>query len=245
MYNNKVYKMCRMYILWGSYNKDKKYNEIIDNHYSKYFDKKILSRGLCRIYNKSITYKKELHYNKDNKKQKIKEKLDNPKLKYLINHIRIPFDKKEESIIKNNIHPFVYKNRYLCMHNGQIEFKKNMSINEKKEIKGTTDSERFFNILIKIKEEKDLENIYEGILEIYKYILQDSLLNIIILDKVENIVIAYRGVAKHKEMTPLYIYNYGITNIRSDDDYIILPHNALFIRKNKENIIYKNYVKNL
>ena len=50
MYNNKVYKMCRMYILWGSYNKDKKYNEMIDNHYSKYFDKN------SNTYNISIQF---------------------------------------------------------------------------------------------------------------------------------------------------------------------------------------------
>lgn len=238
--------MCRMYILWGSYNKENKYNEIIDIHYSKDFDKRIISRGLCQIYNKSVKYKKELHYhNIDKKNKKYKSKDESKELRYIINHVRIPFDKKKESIIKNNIHPFFYKNRYICMHNGQIEFKKNMSINEKKEMKGTTDSERFFNVLIKLKEEKNLANLHDGILEIYKYISQDSLLNIIILDKIENIIIAYRGLAKNKNLPPLYIYNYGITNIRSNDDYIILSHNALFIRKNKENIIFKNYIKNL
>lgn len=234
--------MCRMYILWGSYNKDAKYNKMIDDHYDKYFDKNILSRGLCRIYNGIVQDMRELHYcnNKDNK-----PKVNNIGLKYLMNHVRIPFDKKSESIIKKNIHPFIYKNRYLCMHNGKIEFKKILSINEKKKIKGTTDSERFFNLLLKIKEENNLENIYEGIKEIYKYIKKESLLNIVILDNVENVIIAYRGIMKHTELPPLYIYKYGITNIRSDDNYIILQHNALFIRQNAENIIYKNFIKNL
>ena len=231
-----------MYILWGSYNKDSKYNKLIDNHYDKYFDKYILSRGLCRIYNGIVQDIRELHYCNNND---TKPKVNNIGLKYLMNHVRIPFDKKSESIIKQNIHPFIYKNRYLCMHNGKIEFKKTLSINEKKKIKGTTDSERFFNLLLKIKEENNLENIYEGIKEIYKYIKKESLLNIVILDNVENVIIAYRGIMKHTELPPLYIYKYGITNIRSDDDYIILPHNALFIRQNAENIIYKNFIKHL
>lgn len=234
--------MCRMYLLWKSFNKENKYNEIIDNHYSKYFDKNILSRGLCKIYNNSIIYKKELHYhNKNNKK----ENLDDKKLKYLINHVRIPFDKTEKTINKVNIHPFIYKNRYLCMHNGKIEFYKKLNVNEKEKLKGTTDSERFFILLFNIQKEHNLEHIYEAILYIYKYITLDSLLNIIILDKVKNIVISYRGFAKNKEMPPLYIYNYGITNIRYIDEYILLPHNSLFIRYNNNNIIHKNFIKHL
>jgi hypothetical protein len=88
------------------------------------FDKNILSRGFCQIYNENIHFIKELHYtNNITSKKNIKEN-NNNNLKYIINHVRIPFDKKVTSIIKNNIHPFIYKNRYLCMHNGQIKFKK-------------------------------------------------------------------------------------------------------------------------
>jgi len=236
--------MCRMYILWESYKKDNKYNKIIDKHYNNYFDKNILSRGFCQIYNENINFIKELHYtNNLSSKKNIKE--NNNNLKYIINHVRIPFDKKVTSIIKNNIHPFIYKNRYLCMHNGQIKFKKTLNKNDQKKLKGTTDSELFFNILQKIKEDNKLENIYEGIQEIYKYIQKESLLNIIILDKKEDIVIAYRGIMKHTELPPLYIYKYGITNIKSDDEYTILPYNALLIRKNAENKIYRNYIKNV
>ena len=162
--------MCRMYILWESYKKDNKYNKIIDEHYNNYFDKNILSRGFCQIYNENINFIKELHYtNNITSKKNIKEN-NNNNLKYIINHVRITFDKKVTSIIKNNIHPFIYKNRYLCMHNGQIKFKKILNKNDQTKLKGTTDSELFFNILQKIKEDNKLENIYEGIQEIYKYI---------------------------------------------------------------------------
>ena len=234
--------MCRMYILWESYKKDDKYNKMIDKHYNNYFDKNILSRGLCKIYSENINFIKELHYYNITD---IKENQYDNQLKYIINHVRIPFDKKATSIIKNNIHPFIYKNRYICMHNGKIEFKKLLSPDEKKKIKGTTDSERFFNLLLQIKDDNKLENIYEGIKEIYKYIKKDSLLNIIILDKKEDIVMAYRGIMKHTDLPPLYIYKYGIANIRSNDDYTILSYDALFIRKNAENKIYKNYVKKI
>jgi hypothetical protein len=238
--------MCKFFILWNNFSKYKKLSNEIDNKYKKYCDDNILSNGICIVKNNKIKIKKVLY------SSKCKNKIESIKLSnspdYLFYHVRLPYNKKLHSVIVNNIHPFIFDNRYICMHNGLIKFKKNINKNIlesfRKQIKGTTDSELFFALLLSIYIENNLENIWESLNFISNYITSDSLLNIVILDNKEDILIAYRGDHTYKDLPPLYLFSYGISNIKCNDDYIILFPNTLITRINKKNTIYKNYIVN-
>lgn len=236
--------MCKFFILWSDFSKYKKLSKAINKKYEKYCDEEVLSNGVCIVKNKKIKLKKILHFStckNEINKVNISESPD-----YLFYHVRLPYNKKLHSVTIDNIHPFIFDNRYVCMHNGLIKFKKNIEGNLldkfKKQIKGTTDSELFFALLLSIYIKKDLENIWEALNYISKYITSDSLLNIVILDNTNYKLFAYRGDHIYTDLPPLYLFNYGVSNIKCNDEYKILHPNTLITRVNNINKIYKNFL---
>lgn len=233
--------MCKFFLLWSDFSKYKKLSKAINEKYEKFREEKVLSNGVCIVKNKKIKLKKILYFSTCKNEINISNSID-----YLLYHVRLPYNKKLHSVIMDNIHPFIFDNRYACMHNGLIKFKKNVEKNIldefKKQIKGTTDSELFFALLLSIYIKKDLENIWHALNYISNYITSDSLLNIVILDANNNTLLAYRGDHIYIDLPPLYLFNYGMSNIKCNDEYKILPPNTLITRVNNINKIYKNFL---
>jgi predicted glutamine amidotransferase len=232
--------MCKFFVLWDNFSKYENLSDTIINIYYKYCN--ILSLGIILIFNNKYIVKKYLNPLECKNKNTILN--INIKPKYLFYHMRLPYDKNKHSINKNNIHPFIFDDRYICMHNGLIKFKKNINnylvTKMKKQIKGTTDSELFFAILLSINQH--IDNINKSLKDINKFIKNNSLLNIVILDKKTNILYAYRGNHNYHDLPPLYLFKYGLSNIKYDDNYKLIPKNTLINRINNKIILYKNYI---
>ena len=115
--------MCKFFILWNNFSKYKKLSNKINEKYKKIINDNILSNGICIIKNNKIKIKKKLYLGN------CKNEIDILKLSdssdYLFYHVRLPYNKKLHSVVLDNIHPFIFNNRYICMHNGFIKFKTN------------------------------------------------------------------------------------------------------------------------
>lgn len=146
-------------------------------------------------------------------------------------HLRIPFDKLTQSIALENIHPFIFDDRFICMHNGLIEFKptyeKNILKHYTNQIYGTTDSERFFALWLSFfTKYKDMERAFH---EACRYILPNSSMNLVLYDKKLNSLYIYRSKVANKLVPPVYISENGFANFKIPNSKTIPKDKLLHI----------------
>lgn len=140
----------------------------------------------------------------------------NPDTDMVFYHLRIPFDRKTDSVVLNNIHPFIFDDRFICMHNGLFYFKpkyKQFILPEYLlQIKGTTDSEQFFALWLSYF--KIMQNMEDAFKEACKFVKSNSSMNLVIYDKEQNKLYIYRSKKMNTFVPPVYITDIGFTNFK-------------------------------
>jgi len=223
--------MCRLFVLWNNFSVLPQWMEASMVGYKKYCSKGLLSSGMIEVGKGKSQYHQEFIPSPgclDMKERILKAHPDTHTLFY---HTRIPMDRRVDSVVVNNIHPFIFDQRYICMHNGMIRFKSDarskLLAKYENQIKGTTDSELFFALWLSIHKRDKYWDFEKSIRKTLEYTLPESMLNILMFDSTEKKLYAYRGNKSHTLVPPLYMYNDGLTNFRiateSEKSYKIIP----------------------
>lgn len=186
--------------------------------YYHYCRKNILSAGLIELTNNTILQHKYIPPLEC--QQQITPLLLTNTPSLIFYHLRIPFDKTPASVQLSNVHPFILgEGRFICMHNGLIEFIKSPPSSK-------TDSEHFFNRwLHHYKKTNHLESAFE---EVKKEIKASSTLNILLYDVQEQKLYVHRSAVKHPLVPPLWVSPTGISNFKVQNSQI-LPKGKLLV----------------
>ena len=221
--------MCQLLFLWNQgehYNKELihsfllKTNELdTDTLHNKMIKKHLDGFGFCWLENKKWNvYKKPVIYTEDSNLPKKINKIVNSKV--IIGHIR---NKTIGDKTINNTHPFYHKNMVFS-HNGKIEnfvdYKdkiiEKIDSKYKKFIKGETDSEYLFYLLLTCKDiieerKKDKESVVLNntiilFLDVLRELELSVLANIIFATKNTCVIMRYSIQPKNNKKTPLLLY---------------------------------------
>ena len=226
--------MCRLFVLWNNFSVLPQWMDASMVGYKKYCSKGILSSGIVEVGENGRRYHQEFIPSPgclDNENEILHARADTHLLFY---HTRIPMDRRADSVVMNNIHPFIFDRRYICMHNGMIRFKSDarskLLATYENQIQGTTDSELFFSLWLSIHKREKHVDFEKSIRKTLEYTLPESLLNILMFDSTEKKLYAYRGNKSHALVPPLYMYNNGITNFRIRmSGYKIIPKDTFIL----------------
>lgn len=182
------------------------------------------------------TYKSSLMFDQDNNFCFIEDKIANSYI--LIGHIRATKHHFPDDICFNNTHPFWYENNFL-IHNGSINpFNPNFFTNYidtkyYKHIKGTTDSELLFYILLTIYD--NTNNFKNSWIKFFKLLRNFIKFNIVISANIvfvnKDIIYISRFINNNEEPPSLYIdkLNLIISSEPVTDIYEIVEINSSFL----------------
>lgn len=202
--------MCRYFVMFKGLVNFSKWAALGANGYHKKC--KVLSSGMAQVGKNYFSMQKSIPaYMCTDVLPGI-----HPGAEMVFYHTRIPFDEKDDRVVLENIHPFTFdQDRYIAMHNGLINFKKNyqkhITDNYKMQIQGTTDSEQFFALWLSLSEKEGLEAGFEKALT---YVKEDSTMNLVLYDRVMNELYIYRSKVMHKLVPPVYVSDYGFSNFK-------------------------------
>lgn len=116
----------------------------------------------------------------------------------------------------SNIHPFVFDDRFIGMHNGWIHFKKGYDYfilpRYRQQIMGDTDSEVFFALWLSFYD--SIQDIATAFQQAKTYTTPSSSMNLILYDKLKNELYVYRNDKINKFTPPVYITPEGFTNFK-------------------------------
>lgn len=251
--------MCRILFLWNTSNQTQKIHAFLEQsiHTEKYtpgiksvdHSTHTDGFGLAWLTNKWKTYKKPFVYNEDKNLGKKISQIESES-SIILGHVRHKtFGDKDV----DNTHPFVYQD-FIFLHNGSL---KNFEKHKKtiisriapeyiKKIKGETDSEHLFYLLLTIKdgiiredcttlsEEKILYNSLYKLFSLLNEWKIEYYANIIFGNTTHLLISRYVQKQSQKEGQPLSLY-YDKSNgivVSSEPisgDYKIVPKNSIII----------------
>jgi len=206
--------MCRYFIMLKQLSQFSKWAYLSTIGYTKHCKDNLLSTGLVEVNKKgTMTIRKNIP-----PLMCINEKeLLNKDTKMVIYHVRIPFSRTSESVSLENVHPFIFDNRFICIHNCLIYFKtgyaKYILPDYFDQINGTTDSEQFFALWLSLySKNKDIEKAFR---EACEYVTDDSTMNLVLYDKHLNQLYIYRSKKMlTKLVPPVYVTENGFANFK-------------------------------
>lgn len=129
-----------------------------------------------------------------------------------------------------NIHPFVFEDRFIGMHNGNIIFKKGFDtfilpryLQEIERFDGTPpiDTQYFFAIWLSFYD--SIQNMIIAFDQAKAYTKPKSTMNLVLYDKQKNELYIYRNEKITKLTPPVYITPTGFTNFKVPDSKTIPP----------------------
>lgn len=179
-------------------------------------------------------YKSSLMYKNDNNFEFLKNKIINSK--FTVGHLRATKTNFEDNICYNNTHPFWFSNNFFC-HNGSITpfdisyFKKFIDNNYLSEIKGNTDSEVLFYILLTFKKSYDSKNAWEKFFDFLKNCQKENIIisaNIIYINQNELFISRF---INNFENPPSLYFDKNLMIISSEpvtDNFDIIDENNYF-----------------
>ena len=125
---------------------------------------------------------------------------------FLFYHIRIPFDRKKDSVVLENIHPFLLAGgRFVAMHNGLIQFRNPPS-------QLSSDSRHFFHLWMTYYNK--LQDLSQAFQQAKQATLPSSSMNILLYDTVEKKLYLHRSTISDKLVPPMWISPQGVSNFR-------------------------------
>jgi hypothetical protein len=219
--------MCRYFVLFNKVSYFPKWAYLSTIGYKRHCASGILSTGVVEINKQGMYVKKYIP-----PPMCLDDMIHaEPDTKIAFYHLRIPFDRSTHSIAIENVHPFIFDDRFICMHNGLIEYKPNYEKiilkKYKEQIYGTTDSELFFALWLSLAATlKDMERAFH---EACKYTLPNSSMNIVLYDKKLNNLYIYRSKVANKLVPPVYVSDYGFANFKIPNSKTIQKDKLLLI----------------
>lgn len=196
--------MCKFFVLYDPKLFDTWANLAMVG-YKKYCKRGILSAGLVEVKEGAVVRQRSIPPQECFPDQ-------HPTLTYpnstVFYHIRIPFDRTPESVVLDNVHPFLLEGgRFVAMHNGLIHFKRSIQLPP-----SMSDSRQFFHLwMTHYKQLQDLELAFSVT---KKLTTPSSSMNIILYDTVEKKLYLHRSSVEHKLVPPMWISPKGVTNFR-------------------------------
>ena len=173
--------------------------------YKQYCKQGILSAGLVEIKDGRVVRQRDIPPQECTQGNHLILTFPDSLLFY---HIRIPFDRKPDSVVLDNVHPFLLEGgRFVAMHNGLIHFKKGAALPPNK-----SDSRHFFHLwMTHYKQLKDIALAFSAALKLTQ---TNSSMNLILYDTLEKKLYLHRSSVAHKLVPPIWISEYGVTNFR-------------------------------
>ena len=128
-----------------------------------------------------------------------------PSTTQLFYHIRIPFDRKSNSVVLQNTHPFLLGGgRFVAMHNGLIHFRTPPP-------KNRTDSQHFFHLWLQYAQTLPLPQAFD---KAKQETLPSSSMNLLLYDTQEKKLYLHRSTVAHELVPPLWVSPAGVSNFR-------------------------------
>lgn len=196
--------MCKFFVLYNP-KLFPQWADLAMVGYKQYCKQGILSAGLVEVKEGAVVRQRNIPPQECFPNQ-------HPTLTYpdslLFYHIRIPFDRKPDSVVLENVHPFLLEGgRFVAMHNGLIHFKRSVVLPPSK-----SDSRHFFYLwMTHYKQLKDLELAFSVT---KKLTASNSSINLILYDTLEKKLYLHRSSVEHKLVPPMWISPSGVTNFR-------------------------------